>query len=40
MTLTAMRRFFGGGNGRDVSLQSDAHASALISAFSVFRKDS
>jgi hypothetical protein len=35
MTFTAMRPCFGFSKGRDVSLFSVAHASALISAFSV-----
>ena len=35
MTFTAMRPDFGLGNGREVSLFSVAHASSLISAFSV-----
>ena len=35
MTLTAMRPDSGRSNGREMSLRSDAHASASISAFSV-----
>ena len=35
MTLTAMRPDSGRSNGREVSLWSDAHASASISAFKV-----
>ena len=35
MTLTAMRPESGRSNGRKMSLWSDAHASASISAFSV-----
>ena len=35
MTLTAMRPDSGRSNGREMSLWSDAHASASISAFRV-----